>query len=403
MSLESYISSFEIAGAPGNVVAGSKIDLKAVPTDRIDFPFTEVVSTPVDLQLVLRHLQVPLPEGERPWPNDAVVPALAGVTSGLSLKPDTDKVEAWAGTLSGLVPVAVREIRLEYRWTFAYEKKGVPVSAGIVVVGGDASSPAVSIVVPPAFTEMTTSEFTSELEALQAPENLATLPTLRVSFTVTAWVATEKRAEFTTPPIPIPVVPIPLPSVAALFRDWNLGGNAVLIMVPANSPIGSAQALNDVLSPLRTTLETVQTAAAVTGWAVGANGLLDTVDGLINAIPIKNVAFRARNQYDDLGHDNFIERNNWFDTDIEDRGSSALILSARQAISFFQHDDFGGQQLALVAVPDATLSRLAGAIVRNLHVAQPQSVPPGCVVQSGSPNNNWGDKISSYRWTAPPA
>jgi hypothetical protein len=111
----------------------------------------------------------------------------------------------------------------------------------------------------------------------------------------------------------------------------------------------------------------------------------------------KHVGFLVRDDHNDLGKYNFIVRNNWWDTDIEDRGSSCLLISANRAISFFQHDDFDGRMLELDARPQFPF-RFGGAAIRTLHVGVPASEPPGCVSTMGTPSGGWGDVISSYRW-----
>ncbi|WP_328993665.1 hypothetical protein OG394_04875 [Kribbella sp. NBC_01245] len=50
----------------------------------------------------------------------------------------------------------------------------------------------------------------------------------------------------------------------------------------------------------------------------------------------------------------------WPDTDIEDRGSSALVISATRAISFFEHNDYGGEELTLDAADGRRVFRWCG-------------------------------------------
>jgi hypothetical protein len=112
----------------------------------------------------------------------------------------------------------------------------------------------------------------------------------------------------------------------------------------------------------------------------------------------KHVGFRALDEHSDLGTYDFIDGRVW-DHDIEDRGSSCLLVSANRAISFFQHDNFKGWELKLDVRPQVPI-RFGGAVVGNLHVSVPESQPPGCVTTTGTPGGGWGDVISSYRWSA---
>lgn len=202
-------------------------------------------------------------------------------------------------------------------------------------------------------------------------------------------------------PLQMEIIPLPLPSVAALFRDQELAGDAILLMVPAGSPFSGAAALVPLLSALKGVVDRVDTAAALAAWATGTRGLKSAVDALLDRLPLTtHLGFQARDSFDDLGTYNFFVRNNWFDTDIEDRGWSALIISASRDIHFFQHDDFDGQRLALEPVPFA-LTRFGGVVMRRLHVAVPSSDPPSCVPITGTPGGStWGDVISPYRWVA---
>ena len=201
-------------------------------------------------------------------------------------------------------------------------------------------------------------------------------------------------------PLELPIVAIPLPSVAALFRNPDLSGDAVLVMVPENSALDSLEKVTGILGPLRDLLATVDTVATVTAWATGTRGLVPAVDSLAARIPLTmHVGFRDDDSHYDLGRYNFIVVDNWFDTDIEDRGSSCLLVSASRRISFFQHDDYGGAELRLNALPQFP-DRFGGCLVRNLHVNNPGSEPPGCVITTGTPSGGtWGDVISSYRWS----
>lgn len=411
MSLQSYVDSFRIEAPTSPVMAGMPINLAAVAGEILDVPTTEVVTAPVDLQFVIKHLQLPAGADEIGWPPlAAVTGALANLTAGLArapLTPNPDpppspapkqNLEAWAGTLSGTVPVGLRDIagtiRVDYLWHVSVEPGSGPTDR-FEVTGGSLTSPALTIALPPVMHELDQGDFSAAVASAERVKSA------RVQLEVTARIGTSQTASFTTPPVSIPIVPIPLPSVGALFRDNDFGGDRAIVTVPDGSPIASAPALLQVLEPLRDLLGALRSAAAATSWAVGVNGLYDTVDALVERVPVtEHLAFRIRNAHDDLGSDDFVD-GFWGNYDIENLGSSVLIVSPTRSLSFFEHDSFKGERLTLDARVDGSPNRIGGAAVRRLHVPVPQSVPFGCVEQSGAPDNNWGNKISSYRWNHP--
>lgn len=400
MSLQSYVDSFKIDAPQGNIVSGLPINLAAIASEILDINTTEVVSAPVDLQLVFKHLQMAKTGDEVPWPHQVPVSGgLTNVTTGLSAAPATNTpVEAWAGTIQGTVPIGLRDIghtlSIEYQWLFFKDPEG-QTAESVTVIGGSLTSPNLTITIPPIVQDLNSTDFADTVAKAEP------IKTIYVKLKVSARLGNTPPVEFTTPLLPLPVIAIPLPSVAALFREEDLLGDAVLVMIPLNSPIGSVAELNSVLHPLQVLLSEVNTAASVTSWALGVSGLLDAVNALTTRLPLTlHVALRKRDQYKDLGKDNFIVVDNWFDTDMEDRGSSALLVSPTRAMSFFQHDDFEGEELTLDARFDAPAGRFGGAVVRRLHVSNPQSEPANCVSQTDAPDNSWGDKISSYRWSA---
>jgi len=63
MSLLSHVQSFQIQAPSGRLVAGLPPDLVAAPTEILDIPDTEVVTGPVDLEVVLRHVELPTEAG----------------------------------------------------------------------------------------------------------------------------------------------------------------------------------------------------------------------------------------------------------------------------------------------------------------------------------------------------
>ncbi|HEX9940442.1 MAG TPA: hypothetical protein VGG03_00385, partial [Thermoanaerobaculia bacterium] len=302
-------------------------------------------------------------------------------------------------SISGTVPVGMRDlsgqIRIDFSWRFTDPETGAPLG-DVAVIGGALDASAVTIVLPPLVTEMTVADFDAALTAVPVTRRLGVQVVVRGRVGTT-----QDTGDVLIPPQPLPleIVPLPLPSVAALFRDQDLSGDAILLMVPQGSPFASAAAFVPVLSALKGVVDRVDTAATLTARVTGTRGLKSAVDGLLDRLPLtRHLGFQARDSFDDLHDDRFIKRDWNFDLSMEDRGSSALIISASRDIHFFQHDDFEGRRLALEPVPFG-LTRFGGVVVRRLHVAVPSSEPPGCAPITGTPcGGTWGDVISSYRW-----
>ena len=418
MSLESYVRSFALDVPTGRVVAGSPIELTATATEILDIPTVEVLTGPVDLNVVLQHVQLPAPAppgtttlpppappGTTAWPPPAAATTvIQNVSAGLATAPGAGKIEGWLASISGSLPIGVRDIteqiRVDLHWRLTDVDSG-NVLQDVAVLGGALDAQSVTVALPPMLTELTTTDF--DLAALPVVRRLGVQLVVRgrVGTTVDTGEITlpEDGAGQPLPPLEVPIVPIPLPSVAALFRDSDLTGNAVLVTVPETSQLGSAAELMQVLVPLNNLLDNVNTAATFTTWAAGIRGLYSAATALASRVPLTHhVGFLNRDGHYDLGKYDFIPGWWWQTRDIEDLGSSALVISATRSITFFEHDDYSGEKLTLDAVP-TVVGRFGGAAVRQLHVSVPESDPPGCVSSTGAPGGSWGDRISSYRWT----
>lgn len=405
MGLTEYLNSFTLQGPTGRLLAGLPIDLAAVPTLPFDLPTFEVISGHLDLDVVLKHVQLPT-DGLIPWPAPAT-PTVASITSGLSSVPTSGNLEGWVGKIQGTMPVGVKDIadQLKVTATWSFTNLATNQVAEATIISAEHDSPSVTIVLPPILTDLTTLDFDQAINDIQNSPDLANLVTkigVRVTLTATFGSATAGPVVLPSPEsyLELNVVPIPLPSIAALFRDEDLAGDAVLLMVPANSPITDSAKILPLLSKVQALVDRLDTAASLVSWVAGVHGLKSAVDGLVMNIPLmKHIGFKRFARHHDLGHYNFIVRNNHWDTDIEDRGSSALIVSATRDIHFFEHNNYDGDSIRLEPVPSG-LTRFGGVVVRRLHSTVPASEPPGCAPVTGAPGGStgWGDVISSYKW-----
>lgn len=202
-----------------------------------------------------------------PWPPPATATSvLANVTSGLAAAPTAGTIEGWLASISGTVPVGMRDlsgqIRIDLSWRFTDPITGAPLG-DVAVIGGALDASAVTIVLPPLVTEMEVADFDTAL---------ATVPVMRrlgVQVVVRGRVDTTRDTGdvlIPSSPLQLEIIPLPLSSVAALFRDQDLAGDAILLMVPAGSPFSGAAALGPLLSALKGVVDRVDTAAALAAW-----------------------------------------------------------------------------------------------------------------------------------------
>jgi hypothetical protein len=268
MSLDSFVRSFTVQSPTGSIVAGTPIDLVAVPTEILDVTDVEVVTGEVDLQLVFKHVQLP-GAGVTPWPPPAAASVLANVTSGLATSPDQGTVEGWLATLIGTVPVDTRDIRnqirIDVRWLLTDLDTGDSVSE-ISILDGGLDADRLTFAVPPLTTELLTTDFGDALDKVSVARRIGVQAVVRGRIGTTT-----DTGDVSVPaaPLELQLIPIPLPSVAALFRNTDLSGDAVLLMVPRESPFSSAHALMGVFPPLTNLLKTVDAAATIAAWATG--------------------------------------------------------------------------------------------------------------------------------------
>lgn len=419
LDVNAYAQSFELEGiANGDaILGGEELPLRLTTDLPIgDTTLTEVIDGLVNLDLIFRHVEMPdlvstAPNG--PWPHDAVAQQVVQpgggtvpdvtvvVNSGLAAAPTPGTVEAWAGRLSGTIPVGFRSIndrvRVEYRWLVT-DDSGAPLSTDEYrVTSGSLSSASLGIAFRPEVTDWTAA--TPSVDQVVPTRTVHLQAEVRVRLEVTGtdsgWVSIPAE------PIAIGLRPLPIPSLAAMFRNENFGGDSILLMVPNDSLFGGAAGLFDVLRPLLTVVDRLSTAGSLAAWALGLNGLVSALRELVNRYPsYRNVGWLKRDGHDDLGKYNFIEVDNWWNTDIEDRASSMIVISTVRSISFYQHDNRGGRRLTVDARPLQLADGLGAAVLPNLHVPVPASSPPGAVDTSGHPGHSarWGDAISSYRW-----
>ena len=420
VDVNAVAQSFSLVGVAASdavMTGGEALDLRLVSDLPIgDSMITEVISGPVDLNLLFRHVKLAdvdatTPNG--PWPHEAVagqsvVPATGTtpdinviVNEGISSAPGADEVEAWAATISGTIPLGFRQIEnpvtIDYQWHFTDGEKPLAATE-YAIVSGSPSLDALSVAFRPEIVPWTSA--TPDVNSLEATRKVYIQAEVRVRLATTGhdsgWVK--------VPPAPIPLglKAIPVPQCAALCRNRHFGGDSILLVVPEDSDLESAGAVIGAFNGVSAVVSRVGQVASLASWAAGAGGLVSAVQELVARLPaVKNLGFKHANSHHDLGHYNFIPVDWEWDTDIEDRASSAIAITLDKQISFYQHDDYGGHRLTFDARPLLGSPNLGGVTVADLHTSQPAAVPTTAIDISGSPGGGWGDCISSYRWEVP--
>lgn len=382
-----YANSFRLHGVIEDQVLtlGTPLRLELLPLGSVER--VEIIAAPVDLNLAFRHLQLTsVADNTVLGPFPPVTPPRV---------PATSPVEAWVAALTGELPIGFRVIReevtVEARWLFT-DGDGTALEEGLDIHAVDEGSPLVkTVLLAPRFTTWSVSASTSLEGALAS----VTGSTRKIQAEVRVRTATTGF----TPWIKIPAEPIevtlprlPVPDVLLAFRNEDFGSNGLLLL-PAASPLGDASDVREVVQTLRGTVDALEFFAQFT--ALGA-----AISTLASQLDDADITVRKRDSQNDLGDVTMIHEStlscDWCNknTRWNDRISSLVMISAGREVDFFEHDDHEGHRLTV-----DPRSRNVAARVATLHREIPSSSPAGAIsLSDDTPDMNWGDKITSYRW-----
>jgi hypothetical protein len=207
------------------------------------------------------------------------------------------------------------------------------------------------------------------------------------------------------PPLTLTVQLIPVPTVLLLFMHKDFKGR-VLLVVPANSPIGDPPEvpLKDALDDVKDALDALGTVAGVATFFVGH--LQAVKDALDNA---PAVIFGKTNSESNL-NDIDLETH-WFplqnDTEAEDELSSVIMIGppGRKVEAFNKRNFETGEGQMDVVVGGELM--VLGA---DLHTSAPATDPPGRIAVPHAPSGSrwhtywwgditgFGDELSSFRF-----
>ncbi|HWH32530.1 MAG TPA: hypothetical protein VNU01_07645 [Egibacteraceae bacterium] len=298
-------------------------------------------------------------------------------------------VPGLVGQLAGTLPLssgATVPVQATITWQVLDEDGRTELPPSEYRIPGGANSPTVQVAFAPGTHELTGS---------------GTIPAPRrrhLSATVTLTANGIPAGPRTLPPVPVLVPSLPIPTVLAMFLHTNFQARsgdddgAVLVVVPASSPLRSVQQLTSTLSTLQGVIGNLTAFGSFAAFALGLSELV----GALSAQP--HVQFRAADSIGNLNDITLIQRS-WYenDTEAEDELSSLILIGregrgVRCSNARGQDDDEGQFTVR-------TGSSLL-AIIRSLHSASPAAEGGTIVVDRAPPGGWWnpdqfGDELSS--------
>jgi hypothetical protein len=198
------------------------------------------------------------------------------------------------------------------------------------------------------------------------------------------------------PDVPVFVPAIAVPTMALFFLHTNFSAKqgdddgAVLIVVPASSPLRSFEQLQPVMDALDSALSSLSTFASFASFLLG-------VRDVTAALPAQpHIQFRAENGIGNLNDITLIQRSIFEnDTEAEDELSSLIFVGPPgRRLQCFNARNFGtGEgQFDIVLGPEMF------AAVRDLHSGTPTVEPGGAAISFPAAAGNFGDTLSSIRF-----
>jgi hypothetical protein len=198
------------------------------------------------------------------------------------------------------------------------------------------------------------------------------------------------------PEVPVFVPAIAVPTIALFFLHSNFSprqgddDGAVLIVVPASSPLRSFEQLQPVMDALDAALSSLSAFASFSSFLLG-------VRDVTAALPAQpHIQFRAEDGIGNLNDITLIQRSIFEnDTEAEDELSSLIFVGppGRRLQCFNARDfDTGEGQLDIVLGPEMF------AAVHNLHSGTPTVEPAGATISFPASASSFGDTLSSIRF-----
>lgn len=365
----------------------------APPIDELDV--TDVLSGDLDLTFIAKEVLFDDPDPESSLALTDLATAITGsqkpvtATGGLVNLPG---VPGLLGQVKGTMPLPMSAsvpVQVSVRWE-VLDESGRALAGDQFTAPSGLNAPTLRIAFVPEVAELTTS-------GPPAPR----IRLLRATVSLTANGVTVGPR--TLPDLRVPVPALPIPVVLAMFVHTNFQARhgdddgALLLVVPANSPLKSLSQLQPRLNTLQSVLGNLSSFGGFAAFLLGLNDLVSAV----NATKSANIQFRSTDAIKNLNDITLIQ-NDWHTNDIEaeDELSSLILVGPTgkgvQCSNARDHNDGEGQFTVRTGAEMV-------AVIRNLHSKNP-AVGPGTVSVQKEPPGGWfnpdsfGDALSSIRF-----
>lgn len=361
--------------------------------------------------------------GDADAPNTAAGSVLGGVpfpaplgTVSTPPNPTNTNVPGDLGQVFGIVAVPKLKVKVDIHWRLTKQIDPHDPSKGAqtldeghdFVATNGVSSPTLSVVIPPTFSELRFDTLTSP-----QPDRVC----LFADITLTLDFSDPKdkgpaTSTFSLGPVEILLLPVLIPTVVAIFSEPNFGvtnTGTVLVIVPEHSPISSVRALIDQLRRVESALDGVRSIASVAAWLLG-------IDELVNAIPDQpRVRFKAANlirKFSDIEVKPGVIFNIG-STNFDDQAQSLMVFGLPGTKVWFYNDTYlrippatnqGHYAIDLVATPFVAIRDLEDGDASS---EPPHTMPPNSstlpIIFSWAPDKSdsdkdWEQSMSSFKF-----
>ena len=309
------------------------------------------------------------------------------VTNGQANPPG---VGGWLGAITGKVPVVADVVsttsypaKIELMWRITLDSGDLASDVNWKLSSGQSGSS--GLIIPSAGQVDATLELTLPLVFTELGTNVVERRTVTASARATAGGATSGWVEL--PPIQLLVPMVPVPTILALFRHVDYGGEA-LVMVPASSAVADLGSAIDNLN------------AAIAPFAGAADLALAALPGKLAMLKGNlggTIVFRKTDEISNL-NDIVLKQNPWWKNDIEaeDELSSLMLLAPpgrRVRCCNARNMNTGEGAFEVVAPPELLLE------VKSLHAKSPSTNPSGHIsILVETDEDHFGDTLSSIRF-----
>lgn len=409
-ALKSVAQSLQvIRDGPAEIQPGQQVKVRLEPAAS-GLKLTDVLDGNLDLLFITKEIRFnnrfvePVLDSAGLDPKILNGQPIAGIVGQIGSITD---VPGTLGQVKGSLPIPVEvPVGIKVKWA-VLDENGAELAQGTDFVAPDGlDSPEVSFIFPLQIVELT---------SLTSPP-LPVTRFIRAKVTVSAGsteIAINDPAnpnnvtDVTLPDVPVIIAALPIPTLLAFFLHTNFAATddddegAVLIVVPANSPVRSFEQVQPLLNTLESTLSSLTSFANFASFLLG----LHTLNSALAAQP--HVQFRAADRINNFNDITLIQRGIFSnDTEAEDELSSLIFIgppgktvecfNARNTSS--REGQFNLTIARRVVEGVEQIGPELFTLIRSLHTAIPVSEPTGQeinVVRSSTESNRFGDELSS--------